>query len=265
MTDSTLVYSKSLKTQRETLRHQRRLKAWQGIWRFFALCGLTGGLLWLLSWPHWLIHQSSQVKITGNKLLSAEKIRNLLNVKYPQSVWQLPIDQLTEELKESPPIEDIYIARKVLPSQITINVKERQPVAKAFSSQGMGYLDATGVWISQEFYGTKVAVATSQKFTVLGFEQQYRSHWMEIYPLIVASPVKITTVDWRNPSNLILKTELGMVHLGPFSDRLAKQLQTLAKMRKLPSRVPTNRISYLDLSNPDAPSVRLKPQPQKQI
>ncbi len=261
MADSTFVSTKSLKIQRETLRHQRRLKAWQGIWRFCALCGLTGGLLWMLSWPHWLIRESSQVKITGNQLLSGAKIRNLLKVNYPQSVWQMPIDQLTEDLKGEPPIDDVYITRQVLPAQMTITVKERQPVAKASSSRGMGYVDATGVWIPQKFYGKGIPLAMSQKLTVLGFEEQYRSHWIEIYPLILGSPVKITLVDWRDPSNLILKTELGMVHLGPFSDRLAEQLQVLAKMRKLPSRVPTSRISSLDLSNPDAPSVRLKPQP----
>lgn len=262
MTDSTFISAQSLKRQRETLRHQRRLKAWQGIWRFCALCGLTGGMLWLISWPHWLIRNQSQIKITGNQLLSEEKIRQLLTINYPRSVWQLPTHQLAETLEKKPPIKDVYITRQVLPAQITITVKERQPVAAASSSRGIGYLDVTGVWIPQTFYTQKIPLATKQKLTVLGFEEQYRSHWVELYPLILGSPVKIIQVDWRDPSNLILKTQLGVVHLGPFSDRFSKQLQVLAKMQKLPSRVPPNRIAYLDLSNPDAPAVRLKPQPK---
>ncbi len=259
MTNSTLVNIDSLKSQREALRTQRRLKAWQGVWRFLALSGMLGGLMWMVTWPHWLIRDQSQIKIAGNYLLSQQQIRELLQVSYPQPIWELPLHQLTEELKAEPPLKDVYLTRQLLPTQVTITVKERQPIAKATSSQGAGYLDANGVWIPAQFYHEDTQLEKAQDLTVLGFEPQYRSHWLEVYQLILQSPIKIKTVDWRNPSNLILKTDLGTVHCGPYSDRFPQQLQALAKMKQLPSRVSAQRIVYFDLTNPQSPFVRLKP------
>ena len=57
----------SLKSRRKTLRVQRRFKAWQGVWRFLALLGMMGGLIWMVSWAHWMIRDKSQIKIVGNR------------------------------------------------------------------------------------------------------------------------------------------------------------------------------------------------------
>lgn len=249
----------SLKSRRKTLRVQRRFKAWQGVWRFLALLGMMGGLIWMVSWPHWMIRDKSQIKIVGNKLLSSDKIRQFLKISYPQSIWQLPLHELTQQLKAEPPLKDIHLTRQLFPTQITVTVKERQPIAMGTSSQGEGYLDATGIWISKKFYKKDTKVETEQDLTVLGFEPQYRSYWLEIYHLILQSPINVMTVDWQDPSNLILKTELGTVHCGPYGNRFREQLQVLAKMREISSHIPPDRRFYLDVTNPSSPSVRLTP------
>lgn len=261
MTNNTLTNSfNSLKSKRKTLHIQRKLKVWQGFWRFLALLGMVGGLVWMVSWPHWVIRDQSQIRIVGNRLLSSKKIRQLLKLSYPQSIWQLPLHQLTQQLEAEPPLKDVHLTRQLFPAQVIITVKERQPIAMSTSSQGDGYLDATGIWIPKEFYRKDVKIETKQDLTILGFEPQYRSHWLEIYQLILQSSIKIMIVDWRDPSNLILQTELGTVYCGPYGERFREQLQVLAKMRKLSSRVSPNRIVYLDVSNPQYPSVRLNPQ-----
>ncbi|MEA5511528.1 FtsQ-type POTRA domain-containing protein [Crocosphaera sp. UHCC 0190] len=263
MTDSTVVLADALKTQRQTLSHQRRLKAWQGVWRFAALCGMTGGLVWSLGLPDWVIRGSSQVKITGNQLLNLEQIQQMLQMNYPQSIWQLPIHQLTEQLESQPPIEDIHITRQLFPAQITLTVKERQPVAKASFGKEGGFLDAEGVWIPQKFYPQGAKIATATQLTILGLNRQSQTYWEQMYPMMISSPVKIMIVDWRDPSNLILKTDLGTVHCGTYDHKFSQQLSVLAKLRKLPSQVPKERIIYIDLSNPDSPSVHLKDPPKK--
>ncbi|HEY9621204.1 MAG TPA: hypothetical protein V6C78_12580, partial [Crinalium sp.] len=58
-------------------------------------------------------------------------------------------------------------------------------------------------------------------------------------------------------SNLILITELGTVHLGPFSAQITKQLQALDQMRELPSKVPLDQILYINLRNPASPLLEL--------
>lgn len=262
MAISTYVSPDDLKTRRESLQSQRRLKAWQGVWRFVAVCGLTGGLVWTMTLPDWVIRDQSQVKILGNKLLSQQQIKQMVSVSYPQPIWELPIYQVKEQLKTKPPIDDVVITRRILPTQITITVRERQPVAEASSRGEVGFLDAQGVWIPHKFYQKGVKPVKSDALKVIGFEPQYQAHWDKLYALIMNSPVKIKMIDWRDPSNMILKTELGMVYCGPYGKNFPQQLAILGKMSKLSSRVPTGRIVYIDLSNPESPSVHLTNPPK---
>ncbi|MDJ0600310.1 MAG: FtsQ-type POTRA domain-containing protein [Crocosphaera sp.] len=264
MTDSTLIPADSLKNQRQNLRHQRRLKGWQGVWRFVFLCGMTGGLIWTVSLPHWLIQAKSQIKILGNERLDQKQIHTMLDLTYPQLIWKLPIHQLREKLESQPPLETVYMTRQLFPVEVTITVKERQPVATATMGQQAGFIDDEGVWIPQSFY-QDAKVKPSVQLKVLGLSSQSLTYWKSIYPLIVSSPVKITAIDWRDPSNLILHTALGKVHCGTYRDReqFLEQLQELSKLRQLSSQVAKERIIYIDLSQPDAPSVHLKDIPSK--
>jgi cell division protein FtsQ len=62
-----------------------------------------------------------------------------------------------------------------------------------------------------------------------------------------------------------LVTEIGNVHLGADINQLTKQIQTLARMKKLPSRIPSSRIAYIDLRNVASPSIQLKAQPKPSL
>jgi cell division protein FtsQ len=263
MTDSNLMTAESLKNHRQSLQNQRRLKAWQGVWRFIALCGMTGGLIWSVNLPHWLIREKSQVKIMGNERLNQAQIQKMLQMSYPQFIWELPIHELKEQLEEQPPIKAVYLTRELLPVEVTIMVKERQPVAEAIMEGRAGFLDAEGVWIPQTFYQPEATVKPTVKIKALGLDQQSLAYWKDIYPFIVHSPVKIMAIDWRNPSNLILETELGKVHCGTYGEQFSQQLTALAKLRSsLPSQMPKERIVYIDLSNPDEPLIDVKEPPK---
>ncbi|MEL4896933.1 cell division protein FtsQ/DivIB [Crocosphaera sp. Alani8] len=264
MTDSTLTPTDSLQNRSKTLRNQRRLKGWQGVWRFLFLCGVTGGLVWGVNLPHWLIQEKSQIKILGNEQLHEEQIHTMLGMSYPTLIWKLPIHRLRQKLESQPPIETVYLTRELLPPEVTIMVEEREPVAKATMGREVGFIDNQGVWIPERFYqGAKVQ--PSVKFKVLGLTRQSLSYWETIYPLVVNSTIEITALDWRDPSNLILHTALGKVHCGTYlnRERFIEQIQGLAKLRKLSSQVAKERIIYIDLSKPDAPSVHLKDIPPK--
>ncbi|MDJ0511568.1 MAG: FtsQ-type POTRA domain-containing protein [Crocosphaera sp.] len=265
MTDSSLIANNSLKNQRQALRHQRRLKAWQGVWRFVALCGMTGGLVVSVNLPHWLIEEESQIEILGNERLHPEQIHQMLEIPYPQLIWKLPIHHLTEKLQSQPPLETVYITRKLLPVQVQVMVRERKPVAEVAIEGKAGFVDASGVWIPKTFYQADAEVKPSVQLKALGFNQKNLSYWQTIYPLILSSPVKIKTIDWRDPSNLILHTALGKVHFGTYlgTDKFAEQLTALGKLSPLTSKVKAQRIIYIDLSNTDEPSVHLKDIPDK--
>ena len=91
---------------------------------------------------------------------------------------------------------------------------------------------------------------------VLGMREQQRSQWSALYQSVQRTPISIYEIDWRDPSNLILETELGRVHFGPYSDRLDGQLQVLDQLRELPQQIDMADVDYIDLRNPDSPLIQ---------
>lgn len=267
MTDIASISRNQLKSRRQELQHQRRLRALQGVWRFLTIASMAGGIIWAIALPHWSISQKSPIEIEGNRLLSKDQIRQLLLIDKPKSVWQLPTQQLLGHLKATPPIADAQITRQILPPKLIVEVTERQPVALATSKQQEGFLDEEGVFIAKDFYKQRdPRTWKAPTLKVIGYQELYRDRWQQLYPLIVRSTVKIFEIDWRNPSNLILKTELGVVHCGGYSDRFPQQLTVLAQMGQLSSRFAISQLAYIDLSNPTLPTIQLKPpkQPPKE-
>jgi cell division protein FtsQ len=265
MTDIASVSSTEIKNRRQELQNQRRFKALQAIWRFLGIAGLTGGLIWASTLPHWIVSERSQIVIEGNKLLSKDQIRQLLPLSEPQSVWQVPTQEILDLLKATPPIANAQMTRQILPPKLTIEVTERQPVAVALSAKDAGFVDDRGIFIPKSFYQQADKSWKAPSLKIVGYQEQYRQQWTQLYPLMSRSPVKILELDWRNPNNLMVKTELGTVHFGSDSKQFSQQLSVLARMRQLSGRVPLSQIIYLDLTNPDLPTLQLKQQPADKL
>jgi cell division protein FtsQ len=92
---------------------------------------------------------------------------------------------------------------------------------------------------------------------VIGLTAQFKPFWTQLYEAISQSSLKVTEINFQDPTNLILKTELGNVHLGSPSNRLPEQIQALAQMRRLPSEVSLSNIDYIDIKNPAVPLVQM--------
>jgi cell division protein FtsQ len=72
--------------------------------------------------------------------------------------------------------------------------------------------------------------------------------------------VQITQLDWHDPNNLILHTEIGLVHCGPYNKQFEQQLVAIDHLRNLNQYPEAQGIEYLDLSRPDSPYLKmLKP------
>ncbi len=262
MTD--LVVSDSLKNRREQLMWQRRWKRLRSCWQFVCVCGLTGGMVWVMSWPEWSIRSDRQVEFMGNKLVGRETLYKDLDLKYPQAVWQLSTQALGDELGKNPALLRVEVTRQLFPAQVNVAVQERQPVAIAVADQGPGYLDGEGNYIPASLYSQAVRKTLPQTPQFLGYGPQYRSFWQNHQILIQQSPVNIRIINGNNPSNISLTTDLGLVFLGSDLSRFGQQVQVLEKMQNLPSRVPKERLLFIDLTNPDSPSIQLRPQPPKE-
>lgn len=255
-----------LAERRRKLRRQRKVRIVQASWRLLFVLGIASGSVWVMSLPAWVVRQPQQVEVQGNRLLSTATVQKLLPIAYPQSLWQIQPEAIAQKLKQQAPIAQASVSRQLFPPRLKVQIQERTPVAIAVAADNTtSLLDAQGQAMPlQSFQRLHQSIAERSRngialptLKVLGMQDQYRSQWTTLYQAISTSPVKISEIDWREPTNLILKTELGIVHLGAFSPRLNQQLRSLDRMRQIGSNVNPTQIAYIDLRSPDSPLVQL--------
>ena len=257
-----------LAQRRQKLRRQRQLKIFQALWRTLAVSSLAGGLLWVTTQPIWVLSAPKQIVISGNQLLSDQAIGSLLTLSYPQSLWRIEPSAVAVSLEAQPPIAEATVSRRLFPPGLVVHVKERVPVAIAqpplsqnssspTTKVPVGLLDPQGVWMPIESYTSLSSNLKLPNLKVIGLPAQYRSYWVQLYQAVTKSPVKVREIDCQDPANLILKTELGIVHIGSYSSQLPEQLKVLAQMRQLPAQINPSKIDYIDLKNPESPLVQM--------
>ncbi|BAZ39578.1 polypeptide-transport-associated domain-containing protein FtsQ-type [Calothrix sp. NIES-4101] len=268
MADIASVSRTDLTQRRNKLRRQRRVKIIQRIWQTVAVSGLAGTLLWGAIQPNWVVKAAKDIEVSGNQLLSDEAVQSRIALSYPQSMWKIEPSQIAESLQKQPAIAHANVTRRLLPPGLVVEIQERIPVAIAVgmernssndtvTEKTLGVLDITGVLIPTDSYNSSNAKVQLPTLKAIGIPEQYRQFWGQVYQTISRSSVKISEIDWRDPSNLILKTELGKVHLGTPNSRLQEKFKVLLQMTQLPAQVNTNQIEYIDLKDPDSPMIQI--------
>jgi cell division protein FtsQ len=231
------------------------MKFIQHMWQILFISGATTGLVWLASLPDLKLDNPSQIDIEGNKLLTRETLQDMVPVSYPQHIFWVKPQDIADKLQKTAPVKSVEVQRTLFPSKLTVIVKEREPVATALRSNEEGLLDESGAWMPLRSYPSSI---NKPSLSILGFDDQVAQVWAEAYEHISNSPVKITQVDWRDKSNLILTTELGLVHCGMYkSNTLARQLKTLDRLRELDRIIDHQSFLYLDLSDPSTPVLEM--------
>ncbi|OLP17898.1 cell division protein FtsQ [Leptolyngbya sp. 'hensonii'] len=273
MTEFLSVSHTDLIQRRKQLRNQRRLRNFQAVWQMIAVSSLSAGLAWVLTLPGWVIATPEQVEIKGNRFLSTKAILALLPLSYPQSLLQVQPQALAEKLEAAAPIRSVTVTRQLIPPKMMVQVRERLPVAvtvpaklaprraaqptQAPKTFNAGLLDENGKWMPFDSYSSIDKAFKLPSLKVIGMSEAYTPYWSSLYRLISRSSVKILEIDWRDSANLILKTEVGTYHLGPYSAIFAQQLNVIERMRKLPQHFDSSRIAYIDLKNPETPIIQV--------
>ncbi|HEY9700652.1 MAG TPA: FtsQ-type POTRA domain-containing protein [Trichocoleus sp.] len=268
MSEIPTVSSAELAARRQHLRSQRRWRTVQLSWQTLAVAGMTAGLVWLVSLPDWMLRSSNQVTVEGNKSLSPETIRALLPIQYPQFLLTLRPETIVHHLESQAPIAEASVSRRLFPPSLTIRIQERYPVVTVYealapanqaggSLEPTAFLDERGTIIPYKNYMALHGSRPLPTLKLIGIQDSQRAVWATIYQQISRSPVKISELDWRDPANLILKTELGAVHLGSYSSRFPEQLQTLDRMRDVSKQIDLTHVAYIDLTNPDTPLLKI--------
>jgi cell division protein FtsQ len=257
-----------LAQRRKKLRRQRQMRIIQAIWRTFAITVLAGGLLWVAVQPVWMLKAPKQIVMkSGNKLLSDETTQSLLVLSYPQSLWRIEPSAIANSLKKQPTIAQAIVRRRLFPPGLFIEIQERVPVAvtqiRGNKKVTIGLLDASGAWMPLEKYTSLNPTKKLPNLRVIGSPKQYCLYWTQLHEAVSQSPVKVMEIDCQNPTNLILKTELGNVHLGVPGLQLSEQIKLLAQMRHLEAKFKSGQIEYIDLKNPEVPLVQMNQKDQK--
>jgi cell division protein FtsQ len=158
--------------------------------------------------------------------------------------------------KESKPGEKAELA-KALGDKATAD-KATADKLIADSAQPDAFLDENGMLLPIDSYSELNQGIRLPDLKVVGNPDVYKNQWSSFYPIVRRSPMKIQIIDWQNPANLRLKTEIGWIHLGSLGRNFALQVRSLDKMRQLPKRLPPEQIDFVDLRNPNNPTIQLK-------
>ncbi len=259
-----------LKNRRDELKKQRQWRNFIIFIRTILTMSLFTGVFWFFTLPNWVIRDSKQVNIEGNNLLSDDEIRSLIPLNYPEPLLKLSTSDLKNNLQDVIPVSNVLITKQILPPSLTIQVVEKKPVAiavapklstktKKMTNEAIGYIDKDGVFTSNKLYqNLKNKPQEIPSLKIIGNPQIYLAYWAQLYNLASQSKVKITTIDWQNPSNLILITDLGKIHLGSYTSKFSKQLMMLEKLKVITQKMPKERIAYIDLTDPELPSIKEK-------
>ena len=236
------------------------------------MAALTAGTLRLATSPIWLIRSPQQIEVTDNQLLSDENIQALLPVPYPQSLITVQPDELAIALIQHEPIATASVRRRLLPPGLHVQVSEHQPVALTVPNTSRpiqsipddpipfeepGLIDAEGHWMPRNSFAELGATASMPPLTVKGLNASQVKNWPETYQAIARSPVAISAIDWSQDDNLILQSELGSVHFGPYSKSFKRQLAALDQLRQLGDQVNPEKVAFIDLQDPENPIVEI--------
>ncbi|MFQ3612780.1 MAG: hypothetical protein SNJ68_03565 [Cyanobacteriota bacterium] len=255
--------------RRRLLRQQRRSRFWQGSWRLTSSMALLVVLVLGLRQPYWQIRQPEQIQVEGTDWVDPDWVRDQLPLRYPLDIWQVQPVVLEGALLGSPtqpsPIESVQVQRRLLPVGVIVQIRERQPIAQAIRGDQLGLVDIEGNWLAlTSFQKSSVPDRSTRplpQLELLGWESHTPEQWALLLNTLQQSDIPIEAVDWQEGEAITLRTELGNVYLGPISDRLALQIQTLNQMRDLRRYCDCTpeQIVHIDLTSPTVPTLQLTP------
>lgn len=267
------ISSSQIHEHRNRLRKERARRRRIATCRFLVIFGTATAVFWWITLPQWVLKSSSQIKITGNELLSEQEIRSLIPLEYPQPILTLSGQNLAEQLTEKTPLRDITVTKKILPPSVTIRVEEDPPVAMAYGpvvnengrvvTEHLGFINGDGIFIDKGMYeNLQENPDKIPSLKMIGTPNLYLPYWEDLYKMLMNSPVSIEEINWQNPNNIILTTDLGEVHLGAYTSRLIQQLEVLAQLEPITEQISREDIVYIDLINPNQPFIKEKIPPK---
>jgi len=116
-----------------------------------------------------------------------------------------------------------------------------------------GLIDADGLWMALDSYPPGIALPALR---VQGSPPWLAKQWPPLYRQLQHSPIAVREVDWRDPGNLIVVTEIATFHCGAYTESMfSRQLETINRLRNARSQLAD--AAYIDIINPQAPVLEM--------
>ncbi|MGK7909995.1 MAG: cell division protein FtsQ/DivIB [Synechococcus sp.] len=263
-----------LKERRQQVRQQLRHQLQSRLWRWTLTAGLLVGGVYVARLPCWKVQVANSVRIQGNDLLDDRDILAFVPPIDSLYIWQVEPHRVEAAMLENPFLKSVSVRRQLFPPHISAEVEERQAIAVGRVAGTPGFIDTEGQWVDS----TDLSVESASEWPtliVMGWEPAQKRDWAELLFVLQHSVVAIRTVDWRNPTNLILQTELGEVHFGqlpegthpdtplgrsPLARVVKERLQGLNQLSGLydgPCNCQPSDVDYINMSHPQLPTIAL--------
>ncbi len=219
-----------------------------------VVLGIGFGMFRMIS--HLLGHSQmfvlKEIRVEGNELVDRQEILHLANLKMGTGLYQIPTDQISNQILKNPYFKGVSVVRS-LPSTIIISVQERIPVAYLVDQQvymideyGVILLNKAGITLNHLPLITGMSVQTLLKnrkplLEALSLIARMREVDNDLFQFI--SEIHI---DAKLPPCLYLIKGSTRVELG--NDWLSQRLFILSSLVKNPSIYnELDRITYIDL------------------
>ncbi len=196
--------------------------------------------------------------------LSASPARQTPATPPPSDASKADLDTSKADLNEVPPSEtesnkaDLNNPGDLNKTEASTATPDKADPNKKQKRGTLVLLDEAGDWVPLDQYTNQGQVFELPKLKVIGMRADYRQAWSEMYPILRQSPVEVLEIDWRDPSNLKLITDIGTANLGSYSGQFAQQLEVLDRMRSLPSQKDADQVESIDLRSPTIPRLKMK-------
>ena len=132
---------KKYKNKQEEERAKKKKKRILKLVKWLTILGiLAGTIIFFLLSP---LFNILEIKVVGNQKITSEKIINMSGIVVNENAFKIDIKQAIANILQEPYIEKVEIKR-VLPSTIEIQVKERQATFMLEFANGYVYINNQG-------------------------------------------------------------------------------------------------------------------------
>lgn len=227
------------------------------------LC-ITGGILAFLVYSPLFTLQNIDVK--GNVYLTPEEIAGIARVEKGEPIFQLETQEVTEHLLKDLRIETVAVKR-ILPGTLSIELKERMPVATVAAEYGFVDFDRQGKVIASYRNLKNVPIplitGTAVRDLYIGddnVDENIRLVLEYLQKLDQATLNQISEVNAGRPEAIIAYTSKAVpIRLGNLKERMEEKAALTIDFIKDQETSPYV-VEYIDFSY-QAPFIKLKELP----